>query len=265
MEFIEAIHPRRLRGQLTAAEWMDLVAHLICAVLSSCSQASSKLYNALAEQIFPDADASDCRNRVITFNYDTLLDRSILEYYPAHEVCFDDIRLSRSGRKAGRFDAPLMLKLHGSANWRCTASDLERIVRGLAAADDEVYVVPTVWLGGRELPVPGSDVSPLIIPPLPAKPIAEIKLFRYLWTRAFEYLHEAREIVVIGYSLPPADTMAAAMFGSFTSSKLNHVSIVDPSPNVMLRWRRLFRRSQVPHAHWSYFEGLDEFLASADA
>ena len=267
-EFIDSIQPRRQRpGQLTASEWMDRLAHLICAVLQPSREARPALYSKLAEIALPEQTADACRNRVITFNYDTLFDSLLNSKYIAGEIYFDAITDGRGAVRGGTFKSPLLLKLHGSTNWRCRSEDLSRIITGEPAGDEGgPFEIPEVWLDKTGYPDPASEVSPLIVPPMPSKPIGRVKLFRFLWMRAFEYLYEAKDLVVIGYSLPPADVMAAAMFSSFQSSNLERVILVDPSPEVLLRWRRLLRRTGVPKAvRWEYHETLEEFVAQEDA
>ena len=111
----------------------------------------------------------------------------------------------------------MLLKLHGSINWRCSEHDFRSIIEGPRIGEG-THEIDAAWIDDSGPPRPDDDVSPLIIPPLPAKPITSARLLKWLWTRAYEYLHEARELLIVGYSLPVADQMAEAMFGSFRSS-----------------------------------------------
>jgi hypothetical protein len=97
--------------------------------------------------------------------------------------------------------------------------------------------------------------------PLPQKPITQIRLFCFLWTLAYEYLHEARELIICGYSLPETDKLAHSMFSNFANKKLKSITIVDPNPYIMHKWRDLFRRSSINNrARWSYYESFTEFV-----
>ena len=79
------------------------------------------------------------------------------------------------------------------------------------------------------------------VPPLPSKPITSIQLFNWLWMQAYEYLHEARELIIVGYSLPAADQMADSLFGSFVTTRLEGVVVVDPHTAALDRWRQVLR------------------------
>ena len=117
-------------------------------------------------------------------------------------------------------------------------------------------------MNDREIPHPEDDRCPLIIPPLPAKPVTSVRLFSYLWTRAYEYLYEADEIVICGYSLPSADQLAVSMFSNFTNRHLRRVTIVDPSPDVLTRWRRVLSRGSVSVKEWRWCEDLKDYVTS---
>lgn len=106
-------------------------------------------------------------------------------------------------------------------------------------------------------------ISPCIIPPVIVKPITTISLFRFLWTRAFEYLHECKEIYVCGYSLPPTDALAGSLFKNFTNSSLEKVVVVDPNPAMITRWRNLLSRSRVKQATWEYYPDFSDFVQAA--
>jgi hypothetical protein len=87
LELLSALHPRRSREQIEAAEWMDLLTHLICVVLRRTRHNLSGVYRRLGEASFPSGVRIDGqRNRVITFNYDTLFDSYLLENWSAAEV-----------------------------------------------------------------------------------------------------------------------------------------------------------------------------------
>ncbi|MCH8179434.1 MAG: SIR2 family protein [Proteobacteria bacterium] len=249
LEFIHAIHPRRLRESIPPHEWMNLISHLTCAILRRCRQNGTKLYTRFSDWAFPVDSDHSIRSRIITFNYDTLLDNLLLKKFKQGDLYFDTLRERRDRVRKHNQNFPVLLKLHGSSNWRCSAKSFRRIIEGSARGNEEdPFEIPEVWLGGRKLPMPDDDVSPLIIPPLPAKPISEIKLFRYLWTRAYEYLYETKEIVIVGYSLPDADQMAYSMFSNFQAERLERVVIVDPDTQVLARWRSVLRRQPRRHS-----------------
>lgn len=260
LELFQTLHPRRSRDQIHPHEWLNHLSHLICVVLRQSRENKTGLYKKLVEQYFPAATAmGDLANRIITFNYDTLLDSHLLESREITDVYFDTIRARRDRLATAGQQHPLLLKLHGSINWRCAESDLRSIIEG-PRREEESYDISAVWTDTSGPPEPNDEVSPLIVPPLPTKPITSVRLFRWLWTRAYEYLHEARELIVVGYSLPAADRVARSMFGSFTSSRLKRVVIVDPSTAAFDRWRDVLRRTGLTGLRWTYYESLGDFL-----
>jgi hypothetical protein len=119
-----------------------------------------------------------------------------------------------------------------------------------------------VWYEDKGMPSPKDKCSPLIIPPLPIKPVMDIGLFRFLWTKAYEYLHEAEEIIVCGYSLPETDQHALSLFSNFHNINLKKVTVVDPDPAILGKWRNLFERSNVSKADWMWYKDFSKFVNS---
>jgi SIR2-like protein len=260
LELLKSLHPRRSRKQVESHEWLNLVSHLICVVLRRSRENSAGLYERLASEFFPtEAKLEEIDNRIITFNYDTLLDTHLLAHRAPAEVYFDSIQERRDRASSIQHDSPLLLKLHGSINWRCAEEDLRSIIEG-PDGEEDFYRIKTVWVDNSGAPKPVDKTSPLIIPPLPSKPITSVQLFNWLWTRAYEYLHEARQLIIVGYSLPPADQMADSLFGSFWTSRLEDVVIVDPSTAALDRWRKVLGRAGLSGLRWTYYEAFVDFF-----
>lgn len=264
LEFIDAIHPRRRSNAVSEFSYLNNLSHLICLVLRKAREAKNGPYERFHSLAFPPGMQYDeLRDRIITFNYDELLDAHLLERFSAQQLYFDKLKDKQSDRRrrAARIEDPLLVKLHGSVNWRCATEEFEKIVNGAATGKRAGYYIKQVWLAETGTPSPEDATSPLIIPPLPVKPITNISLFCFLWTKAYEYLHEAEELVICGYSLPDADRLAQSLFANFTNRKLRKVTVVDPNPGIMSKWRGLFRRSNVnQHADWMYYETFTEYV-----
>ncbi|MBL8224718.1 MAG: hypothetical protein JNM50_05250 [Chromatiales bacterium] len=261
LEFIDAIHPRRRAGSIDAYTWLSHITHLMCFALRHAKENSANVYERFAKKLELLGTRSKALDRIVTFNYDDLLDRKLLAAYAPADVYFDRIKESAEApeRRDGVHPYPFLVKLHGSVNWRCREQDFEKIIRGAPDPTDPVWLSP-VWLAKTGTPEPADSVYPLMVPPLPVKPITSISLFRYLWTLAYEYLHEAEHIVVIGYSLPDADRMAWSLFGNFRNQRLKTVTVVDPNPAVLTKWRTLFARRSVAVARWEYFDDFDDYV-----
>jgi hypothetical protein len=266
LEVVRSIHKRRTR-KYNHDQFLNEITHLICFVLEKAKEhKSNRIYKRLSEIIAPAefGSAALVKNRVITFNYDTLLDEHLLKRFSAKEVYFDKIKLTQtepSKRKStDKFPSPLLVKLHGSINWVCTQSELISMINH--SNREEPYVLENVWVRKTKPPeLEDQTRAPCIIPPLPNKPITNTKLFRYLWTKAYEYIVEAKEIVICGYSLPQTDGLAVALFGSLTSPKVSKITVIDPDPQIMMKWRGLIR-SNKRKISWSYFTNISEYLES---
>jgi hypothetical protein len=262
LEFVDAIHRRRRAGSVDVYAWLSHITHLMCYALRHAKENSADTYAAFASKLKLDVPLEEHADRVVTFNYDDMFDQHLLAKHDAVKVYFDRIKASPddSDRRDAQHPFPMLVKLHGSVNWRCRDSDFEKIIKGARTPADPEWLDP-VWIASVGTPKPDESVYPLMIPPLPVKPITSISLFQYLWTVAYEYLHEAQDIVVCGYSLPDADRLAWSLFGNFSNKGLKTVTVIDPNPAVLTKWRALFKRKSVAVARWEYF---DDFTAYVD-
>ncbi|MCG5534352.1 SIR2 family protein [Halorhodospira sp. 9621] len=266
MEFIDAIHPNKKKKSVTKEAYLNNLSHLICYVLRKTKESNHRYYGRLIDHYFAGA-FDGITNRIITFNYDDMVDRHLLKTHNPGEIYFDRIKGRRDARRKRDVvcEHPLLIKLHGSVNWRCRTEDFETIVQGNHDSKNK-QKIEVVWQSSTGTPAPDDDASPLIIPPLPQKPITQVSLFQYLWTKAYEYLHEAHEIVICGYSLPQTDNLAQSLFANFSNQNLHTVTVIDPNPGIMKRWRDLFRRKNVPAGtRWRYFEDFGEYIDAVGA
>ena len=155
-----------------------------------------------------------------------------------------------------KFIHPLILKLHGSVNWRCKRSYFDQLIRGGIASDEKIVV----WSDESGSPTPDDDESPLIIPPIPNKPITASSLFKFLWTLAYEYMHQASRIIIIGYSCPPTDTLARTMFSQFISRNIEEIFVVDPNALAIKTYREMFEPQTTAKARWRYYPDICAYV-----
>lgn len=259
-EFLETAHPRRLRGMQTVDEYINDISHLITASLFRAKEGRNNTYGHFAD-IFKQEGSIET-SKIITFNYDTLLDSHLLNFLRPQQLYFDKIKDRRnasSRRTRGVTRNPALLKLHGSINWRCTTGEFSTCLLRQDFKDSEPIFID-VWLSRGNPPQPKDRVSPLIVPPIPNKPITSIKLFRYLWTRAFEYLCDTEELVVCGYSLPDTDLLAVSLFGTFENDNIKKITVIDPNPQTLIKWRSLLNRKGVNEAEWTYFDDFSSYV-----
>lgn len=177
------------------------------------------------------AFAGHCvRNSVncVTFNYDDVLDEALFQVNPAYyqtsaahwhpdggygffcrpsdlSVHDTDVFMDQT--------AMLLLKLHGSINWRPR--------RGYPLP----YVVDAImhheqWYSSRNrtpLTADAVDIhleaDPFIVPPVLLKSsLVEQPILRLVWHRAYQVLAEAHQVVFIGYSFPTTDIAVRTLF-----------------------------------------------------
>lgn len=261
-EFLKNLHSRRIREKCSNEDYLNHLSHLIAAYLRRCRSNSTDLDATLAGHIFPHGTRRrDLTNRIVTFNYDTLIEEPLLERgYSKRTLYFDRLTDKEEDgirrTNAQKFPHPLVLKLHGSINWRVQRRDFDQLIQGTVNPKDKLVI----WYDENNIPEPGDDISPMIIPPIPNKPITTSNLFRYLWTLAYEYMHEAKRLIIIGYSCPPTDTLARTMFGQFKSKNLKDVFIVDPNANALGDYRSMFEPRTASRAKWHYYPSLSDYV-----
>jgi hypothetical protein len=163
---------------------------------------------------------------VITFNYDDTLDRAMLlagsfsgdkgsiKWSPDRGYgffCKSAIHEFLGGWSVGPDPSSLLLKLHGSTNWRIRLGapkpyalgsilhyeDWPKYTRTEGEADVESHLEPT----------------PFVVPPVLVKSdLSQEPLLRLVWARAKEKLEEAEEVIFVGYSMPSTDVAGSFLF-----------------------------------------------------
>lgn len=260
-EFLNAIHPRRRPTTISGPEYLNHIAHLITFILCRAKENSRKFYQAFAAKVFLLADASGINDRIITFNYDDLLDKYLIDKYTLQEVYFDRMKEYQQDpfRRHEIFHHPLIIKLHGSVNWRCNTDDFHKVIdKDYRLKSNDEFI--DIWYSEKVQPSPSDSISPFIVPPLPSKPITEFGILRYLWTKAYEYLYEAKEIVICGYSLPDTDQLAYSMFSNFRNRSINKVTIVDTNTQILGKWKALLDRNNIEIKEWVWVSDFGEYV-----
>lgn len=198
---------------------------------------------------------------VLTFNYDTLVERALSDVAKAWNHGF-----------AGMIDGIGVFKLHGSIDWlvahrqaqfskldllfdKANSNRLDRTT-GHIEDDCRLWRCRTKeqlhdWLAGRDGQSTPEQTSPTTvgIAGLGAyKQLHQIPGLGRVWTEAMRALHEADQVVVVGFSMSNFDAMAQLQFGDVVRRRqlerrsLN-VTVVDPFADEAVRDRftRVFR------------------------
>lgn len=237
-------------------DFLSGLIRIISCFLSQCKESNKKLYKKLFSLYETNKD-----NRVISFNYDLLLDFYFIKKYKnPKNIYFSEINLKKSDHYTKSTQKnnyyPLLLKLHGSINWFISAENLKSIIEH-SQIDNTMNIVYEKNVNKNLNLI---ENYPCIIPPIPSKPITNISIFKDIWSIASEYLSQAKRIIIYGYSLPKIDNLAVSLFGSFKNKEIEEVIVIDPDPLVFKRWKIILTRDSINnHIRWSYFLSFKEF------
>tara|TARA_B110000046_G_scaffold163797_1_gene178958 strand:+ start:615 stop:1691 length:1077 start_codon:yes stop_codon:yes gene_type:complete len=259
---LSSLYKEKARKKVSNAEYLNSLSHLITDYLLKCRSNKSGETKKFVDFVFPEKTPySELNNRIITFNYDLIIDRVFFERgWSKQKIYFDRIAKKEiGGTRRNTIDAfpdPLLVKLHGSLNWRCSQKNFESIIDGTCHSTDKI----TIWTDDTQSAKPDDGHSPLIIPPIPNKPITASPIFSHLWTKAFEYLHEAKKIVIVGYSCPATDVMAQSIFTQFRNMNTTDIYVVDPSADAMANYVELMHGQVKKNVRWHYYRGFSEYL-----
>ncbi|MCG3122044.1 MAG: hypothetical protein GIKADHBN_00420 [Phycisphaerales bacterium] len=200
------------------------------------------------------AASADEKDTFVSFNYDCLIDASLCQrsdyWDPLHSYGFpvvDDGGCKYWRGNAKPNTAIKLLKLHGSVNWQQKGNAIKLLQRPY-----------TTQKGSRRF---------VIIPPVVAKEtaLASAPIFERIWQIAYKRMCYARSVIICGYSLPPADALANALFTARAhgfngqpSKALEYLIIANPIKDVRHRLIRTFRRSIDSETRVLVFDGMKE-------
>jgi hypothetical protein len=168
---------------------------------------------------------------VVSLNYDCVIDWALIasagSRFAASRHGYGIEVSNGAAEWQGRAPGPTpvnsvqLLKLHGSLNWAASGSPLQ--------LRDSASVYQTVPEG-------------VIQPPLTNKPVTNDP-FNSIWQAARRAVRDMRRLIVIGYSMPPADGLVRALLTTDLSHTLEELVVVDPSADVRTRHIALFAGS----------------------
>jgi hypothetical protein len=259
-DFLSNLNPERARRKCSNEDYLNHIVHLVTAYLLRCKSNKTGATKKFINHVFPIGNKEEFKNRIVTFNYDTLIEKPLLERgISMRKIYFDrivsNIEEGFSRTNAQKHINPLIIKLHGSVNWRCERKNFNELIFGNPGKSKY-----PIWVCDQ-IPNPTDNNSPLIIPPIPNKPITRSILFKFLWTTAFEYLHEAKNLVIVGYSCPQTDTLARTMFTHFKNKKIETISIVDPNVISLKNYKEMINPKQISqNVLWKYYGSFNEYI-----
>lgn len=178
---------------------------------------------------------------ILSFNYDMLVERACdaaglaYDYGALPDLEIDDSRRRRALSRKGA-DVHI-LKLHGSSNWG--------VCRGCRKAekkDDVILAYEDPYVPARRRSCPFCNdrfLATGIVPPILVK-AGEIHHLDDTWEDASRALRRAREITVIGYSLPEGDLEATMLLSAANTTNLRRVETICGANGAPEIYRRLF-------------------------
>ncbi len=197
------------------------------------------------------------RDDIISFNYDCVIDHAL----HAHG---DNKWNARYGYGFG----PRGSSLEGDTHWnpkRNSASEAETVHLYKLHGSLHFWWKPEtstkVLLKKRPYTKQNGNTRFRIIPPESNKAYDK-GLFAGLWRGAATAIGRAKHIVVIGYSLPPTDMHATALFRTSIKEKsLESLVIVNPDRDARRRTRSVLQRGLAETTRVLSCDTLPEFLA----
>lgn len=170
----------------------------------------------------------------ISMNYDVLLDRVLFAseaYTPEYSI--DGFYENRNPPETKK---TLLLKLHGSLNWR--SCDQCHILRNLGPF--------VVWPQSHCIDCNSKRARPMLIRPTLLKDFRH-RVWQEVWRAAGHVLASARKWVFVGYSLPLADVwmlrlLAQSLKSGGIAPKSREIIVVNPEAATRERFAVLFPR-----------------------
>ena len=195
-----------LESREKGRQYIDSLINLICIVFDIVLQGPiSPIHKELAKRFQPN-------DTVISYNYDIVLDNSLMEVKKLEEgiykLNFDQKHNGDWRTCENQISDIVILKLHGSMNWlKCSRCGALLFYEGRKAVAELSYQIMGLKEPTRDFNCPfcqARELRTLLIPPLLEKEMYGEE-FRYLWHLAERAIVSAERIVVVGYSLPPTD------------------------------------------------------------
>ena len=211
-----------------------------------------------------DALVSDyfrCNDDIVSFNYDCILD--------------DSLKSNGSGKWNPRYGygfelGPRGKHLTGDEHWcptlpadKDTTLHLYKLHGSLHLQAATTTPKPRVHLKKHPYTKRHGNLNFTIIPPEWHKAYDQ-GIFTKLWKDAATAVNKAREMVFIGYSRPPTDLHATALFRTAIGiGRLKSLVIVNPDREARHRVRRVLSRGLNKSTRVHSVDRLDQFVAAS--
>lgn len=202
------------------------------------------------------------RDAVISFNYDCVLDYALKAegnkkwnakrgygfLLGSHGASFKGHEQWQPPDPAPEAETVHLYKLHGSLHFYVEEKKAKNAV---------------VTLKQRPYTKQKGAMKFTIIPPEWHKKY-DAGFFPKLWKSASDAIYDARDIVVVGYSLPPTDLHSTALFRTGVKpNSLRSLVVVNPDREARKRVRSVLQRGLNPGTRVLSFDRFDHFVAAS--
>jgi len=226
---------------------LGYLTELIRKTIVTCSQEVKKggNYATFIEKTIDD------QTSLISFNWDTLLDEALLDYWSPEEerdtqlhglyaeysrICMGDTQFDSAWGyrpppvKSTLLAKPVYLKLHGSIDTViCKNQHCRYHAQPFRVSDStSSHYCQDCY----------EKVVPFIVPPIQNKPIRQFHHIRRAWMLASKLIQQAEEVIVWGYSLPNTDYWSQWLMGHIWGNEAMCRKLVIIDPQVALTNRR---------------------------
>lgn len=242
------------QDRLFKQEVFYFIFHPLCYRTNNIPQNELRHYTTFVENVLKKGT----RHCIITFNYDVLLERTMCDAKKYFEngytnQIFNANSVNRQRipwtyginfcevewkgypyRPENTFAEIFLLKLHGSFNWGLCPFTGE-VKMYAPVGDFDMY--ERLCNGKRTCHLGKHSCQPLLIPPTIEKNLG-IPALQIVWEQAKDFLSQATELHVIGYSAPEADKGAQELFVQALKprvSKLEKVVLANKSANTRIK------------------------------
>ena len=217
---------------------------------------------------------------IVTFNHDLVIENALADLPYHRRWCVDrgygsmvlrstptDRATSRLPQHSRDCDHSLpvhLLKLHGSLNWQVETRSHDPSLSDLfpsPASRPRIDCITDRVISTQLSRTRGTRrwrLWPQIAPPIYHKQEIVAARFGALWADAAKALEEASSIVMIGYSLPPADVHSGNLIKRAVrrNEDLKELIVVNPDASVA---SRIADQTDVDRVEW--YRNLDHFVS----
>jgi hypothetical protein len=227
-----------------------------------------------------------CGDTVVTFNYDSTIERVLLslgKWSPSdgygERLVFQKNRYDETPFTFADSQVKV-LHLHGALGWYKkpnvrpdfpleTGGPIPPEARTPAPIETKISIDPIVlrdfgiYAVDASMPHRPPDEYQILLHPSFLKDYAGEEngnpVFVRIWKMAAEALRSANRVVIVGYSLPPADSAAWTLL--LANCDAARTTVVNPDASVMRRYRRLLSQDVPKMSDWFPPQNFGDWVA----